>query len=73
LGGAQTNKEVGIAKLRLTAEKGYLLQPYARLLLAVAALRDNDRATASRILTGLAQEFPHNRLYAAELARVKGK
>jgi hypothetical protein len=73
LGGAQTNKDVGIAKLRLTAEKGYLLQPYARMLLAVAALRDNDRATASRILTGLAQEFPHNRLYAAELARVKGK
>jgi hypothetical protein len=70
-GGAQTNKEVGIAKLRLTAEKGFLLQPYARMLLAVAALRDNDRVTTARILEGLAREFPRNRLYAAELARVK--
>lgn len=72
MGGAQTNKEVGIAKLRLTADKGYLLQPYARMLLAVAALRDNDRATASKILEGLVRDFPHNRLYVSELARVKG-
>lgn len=71
LGGAQTDKDEGIAKLRLTAEKGDLLQPYARMLLAVAALRDNDRATAARLLEGLVTEFPHNRLYAAELARVK--
>jgi len=69
--GAQTSKQEGIAKLRLTAEKGDLLQPYARMLLAVAALRDNDRSTATRLLDGLVSEFPHNRLYAAELARVK--
>jgi hypothetical protein len=70
-GGAQTNKEVGIAKLRLTAEKGNLLQPYARMLLAVAALRDNNRENAARILEGLVREFPHNRLYTAELTRIK--
>lgn len=70
--GAQTNKQEGIAKLRLTAEKGDLLQPYARMLLAVAALRDNDRTNAARLLEGLVSEFPHNRLYAAELARAKG-
>lgn len=69
--GAQSNKQEGIAKLRLTAEKGDLLQPYARMLLAVAALRDNDRANAANILEGLVREFPHNRLYAAELTRVK--
>jgi hypothetical protein len=70
--GAQTNKQEGIAKLRLTAEKGDLLRPYARMLLAVAALRDNDKASATQILEGLVREFPHNRLYAAELARIKG-
>ena len=69
--GAQTNRQEGIAKLRLTAEKGYLLQPYARMLLAVAALRDNDRSQATQILEGLVREFPHNRLYAAELERIK--
>src|ERR1700740_2613815 len=40
LGGARTDKHEGLAKLRLTAEKGRYLAPYARVLLAVAALRD---------------------------------
>jgi len=70
LGGAETNKEEGIAKLRLTAEKGHYLAPYARLLLAVAALRDHDRETARRLLNGLAEEFPQNQLYRRELARL---
>ncbi len=70
--GSQTSKEEGLAKLRLTAERGYLLQPYARMLLAVAALRDNDRKGAAQILEALVREFPHNRLYASELARLKG-
>jgi len=71
LGGAETNKEDGIAKLRLTAEKGRYLAPYARLLLAVAALRDRDRDTARRLLSGLADEFPQNPLYRKELAQLQ--
>jgi len=71
IGGAETNKDDGIAKLRLTAEKGHYLAPYARLLLAVAALRDHDRSTARRLLSGLADEFPHNQLYRNELARLQ--
>jgi len=71
LGGAQTDKAEGIAKLRLTATKGHYLGPYARLLLAVAALRDHDRVQAREILSGLAQEFPHNPLYRKELAQIQ--
>lgn len=71
IGGAQTNKGDGIAKLRITAEKGRYLAPYARLLLAVAALRDHDPAAASRLLSGLADEFPQNSLYRKELARLQ--
>jgi len=71
IGGAETNKQEGIAKLRLTAEKGHYLAPYARLLLAVAALRDHDRETARRILSSLSQEFPQNQLYRNELARLQ--
>ena len=70
LSGAQTDKDDGIAKLRLTAEKGHYLAPYARLLLAVAALRDHDRAQARTLLSGLAEEFPQNRLYRRELNRI---
>jgi hypothetical protein len=71
VGGAQTNKEDGIAKLRITAEKGRYLVPYARLLLAVAALRNHDSMGASRLLSGLADEFPQNPLYRKELARLQ--
>lgn len=69
--GAQTNKEDGVAKLRITAEKGRYLAPYARLLLAVAALRKHDPEGASRLLASLADEFPQNPLYRKELARLQ--
>jgi hypothetical protein len=69
--GNATDKNLGLAKLRITAEKGRFLQPFARLLLAVAALRDNDKAQSRRILQSLAAEFPHNHLYSEELARLR--
>ena len=69
--GAQTDKDQGIQKLRLTAEKGHYLLPLARLLLAVAALRDKDRNQARELLTGLAQQFPNNGLYRRELNRLR--
>ncbi len=71
LGGAQTDRQAGIERLRITAGKGHYLLPYARLLLAVAAVRDKDVATARRSLTWLATEFPKNRLYREELAKLK--
>ena len=58
MSGAQTDKAEGIEHLHMTAEKGRYLGPFARLLLAVAALRDKDRATARTLLAGLSQEFP---------------
>jgi hypothetical protein len=71
LGGAQTDKAEGLDKLRLTAEKGHYFAPFARLLLAVAALRDKDRNTARDLLAGLSREFPGNDLYRKELARIQ--
>jgi hypothetical protein len=71
MNGAETDRERGIQDLQLAAEKGHYLSPYARLLLAVAALRANDRPKAAELLADLAREFPHNRLYAQELARLK--
>lgn len=70
VGGAQTDKDRGLRDLSVTAEHGHLLLPYARVLLAVAALRDRNIARAKDLLQGLAREFPHNRLYAQELARL---
>jgi hypothetical protein len=69
ISGAQTNKEKGIQNLRITADKGRYLAPYARLLLVIVALRNEDRTEAVRLLSDLAREFPQNRLYRTELAR----
>jgi len=68
--GAQTDKDQGVEKLRLTAEKGHYLLPFAQLLLAVAALRDKDSNQARKLLAGLVQEYPNNTLYRRELERL---
>ena len=69
--GAQTDHAAGIQKLSITAEKGHYLLPYARLLLAVAALRDGNRDRSRELLSALAREFPNNHLYAVELAKLQ--
>jgi hypothetical protein len=69
--GAQTNKDQGIEKLRLTAAKGHYLLPFAQLLLAVAALRDKNRKQAGDLLAGLVRQFPNNTLFRRELDRLQ--
>jgi len=70
LSGGETNRAVGLEKLRLTAEKGHYLAPFAKLLLAVVALRDRDTERARELLTGLSREYPLNPLYRQELIRM---
>jgi hypothetical protein len=70
LTGANTDREEGIRLLRLTAAKGHYLAPFARMMLAVAALRDNHPQEAKNILIALSKEFPQNTLYQRELARI---
>jgi hypothetical protein len=71
LTGAETNKEKGLSNLKMTAEKGSYLAPYARVLLVIASLRDRDPNTAKKLLAELARDFPQNRLYQIELARLR--
>lgn len=70
LTGSGTSKEEGIRLLTLTAEKGHYLAPFARMMLAVAALRDNRPQDAKRILIALSKEYPRNGLYQREIARI---
>lgn len=70
LTGAQTSREEGLRLLKLTAGHGYYLAPFARMMLAVAALRENHPQEARAILTDLKKEFPLNALYDRELARI---
>jgi hypothetical protein len=67
VGGANTNRDQGLRELELTAEGGHFLKPFAKLLLAVAALRRHDDQNAKLILTDLQWEFPQ------ELARLEAE
>jgi hypothetical protein len=71
MGGVPGDKQGGIADLQLTAEHGHYLAPYARMLLAIAYVREKDKAQALEMLTGLRAEFPGNSLFAREIARLQ--
>lgn len=71
LRGDGTSKEEGIRLMRLTAEKGHYLAPFARLMLAVAELKDHRPQQARELLGALAREFPGNTLYGRQLARIR--
>jgi hypothetical protein len=70
LTGAGTDREEGIRRLQVTASRGHYLAPFARMMLAVAAIRDGHPQQAREILTALSKEFPRNSLYARERDRI---
>ena len=70
MAGAGTTKADGVRLLKLTAEQGHYLAPFARLMLAVGELRDGRTQSGKQILIGLSQEFPKNTLYQRQIARL---
>jgi predicted Zn-dependent protease len=71
IGGLSGDKQAGLADLQLTAERGHYLAPFARILLAIAYVREKDRTRALQLLSGLRTEFPGNPLYGREIARLQ--
>jgi hypothetical protein len=68
--GVAGDKREGINELQLAAQHGHYLRPFARILLAIAYLRDNNPQQAKVILADLRTEFPGNTLFARELERL---
>jgi hypothetical protein len=73
LAGFEGDKRKGIQELWFTAEDGRFLGPFARILLAIACLRERDANGARELLAGLAHDFPTNPLFARELQRLTAK
>ncbi len=71
LGGFAGDKQEGIRELEVTAEHGHYLAPFARLLLAIAYLREGEVPRARQMLEQLCREFPENPLFAREIARLE--
>jgi len=69
-GGIHGDRVAGMQQLRIAAKRGHYLRPYAKILLALAALREKQENVARAQLTDLTREFPANPLFARELARL---
>lgn len=70
LGGISGDKQKGIDDLQLTAQHGHYLAPFARILLAIAYVREKDKARARELLISLRNDFPQNPLFTREIARL---
>jgi hypothetical protein len=68
--GIHGNKKAGIQQIEIAADHGYYLRPIAKILLALAALREKNTEMARTQLSELVVEFPENPLFAAELAKL---
>jgi hypothetical protein len=69
--GIHGDKQAGIKQLEIAAEHGHYLRPFAKILLALAALREKQVEVARIQLQELVAEFPENPLFASELAKLK--
>ncbi len=71
MGGLPGDKQAGIADLQTTAEHGRYLKPFARVLLAIAYVREKDKVRALELLMALRTQFPGNTLFPKEIARLQ--
>ena len=70
-GGIRGDKAAGMQQLQMAAARGHYLRPFAKILLALAALREKQVELARREFRELAAEFPENPLFARELAKLE--
>jgi hypothetical protein len=72
MGGVHGDKTLGMQQVARAAasEHTRYLRPFARLMLALAALREKDPDLARLQLQELTTEFPENPLFAKELAKI---
>jgi hypothetical protein len=68
MGGIRSDRARGIEQMQRAVEHGQYLQPFAKILLALAFEREHQTDRARVLLAGLASEFPANPLFARELA-----
>ncbi len=67
----QGNKETGIRSLELVAKNGHYLKPFAKILLAIAYMREKKPRQTEQLLASLTREYPLNPLLRRELEKVE--
>jgi hypothetical protein len=71
IAGIHGDKKAGIQQLQIAADHGHYLRPFAKILLALAALREKQTELARIQLQELVTEFPENPLFTSELSKLK--
>jgi hypothetical protein len=71
--GVAGSKEKGRANLELAAREGHYFKSFAKILLAICAMREKHPKDAQKIMAGLAEEYPENPLYRRELSKLNAK
>jgi hypothetical protein len=67
------SKERGVDRLRLVAREGHYFKPFSKIMLSIIALREKRPQETQQWLTELARDYPQNRLFRKELAKVNAK
>jgi hypothetical protein len=68
IGGIHGDRARGMQQMQIAAEHGRYLQPFAKILLALAFEREHQMDRARFLLDQLTHEFPENPVFAHELA-----
>jgi hypothetical protein len=69
-GGLHGDRSRGMQQMQSAAQHGHYLQPFAKVMLALAYEREQKPELAKPILTDLAIQYPTNPIFARELALV---
>lgn len=67
------SKDKGVDRLRLVAREGHYFKPFSKIMLSIIALREKRPLEAQQWLAELTREYPENRLFRKELAKVSTK
>jgi hypothetical protein len=70
LGGIHGSRTLGMQQLALAAKGGHYLKPFAKVMLALAALRERQPGMARNLFSELHDQFPENHVFASELAKL---
>ena len=68
--GIHGDKKLGMEQVARAAANGRYLRPFAKIILALAACRENQSALAQKLLRELIEQYPDSELFASEYAKI---
>jgi hypothetical protein len=67
--GVHGDKKLGMEQVAKTSDNGRYLQPFAKIILALAARREKQPELATKLLRELKEQYPNSALFASEYAK----